>query len=292
MAVMGASLLLTVIGLAAIATARIETRKRQVINATTLARNLAESGIDLALLAVKKDTNFRTTYTHDQWEPDQAFDGGTIRWKLLDGADDASSDGDLNDDPMDSCRIVAWSLSGGAIQKCSIVVQPVSVVSGPNLLPNPGVETGMSPWQGNGSSIAIVTSDFHTGSQCLHVSGRDKNSSGGHQDVVGTIENGKTYEVEVWVKKTTTVMDMFIEFHTDSTGSLHVDFEGPPITLGTDWTKVTANLTPTWNGTLTKGNWRIRTVSSKDDFLFDDASMKAVTTQMHIAPGSWQRVVD
>lgn len=108
--------------MATIATARIEVRKRQTENHNSIARNLAESGIDLALLAVNKDTNFRTTNTHDVWDPDQAFDGGTIKWKLLDGADDASSDSDLNDDTSDDFRIVAWGLSGSAVQKCTVVV--------------------------------------------------------------------------------------------------------------------------------------------------------------------------
>ncbi len=126
--------LLSSIGMAALVTARIETRRRSLSAQTNQAAALAEAGIDLALHEIAADPDFRTNILHGQWQPDLPLKPGLVRWQLLDGDSDAASDGDLADDTTEPFRVLSWGLTGDAVQKRVVVVD----VDGSQLQIRPG----------------------------------------------------------------------------------------------------------------------------------------------------------
>ena len=113
--ILAASLLVSVIGVSALLAARVQHRTASSADDIVKARLNAQSALNLALLAIDQDPNWRQTYTHDTWEPVVSVGDGTCKWKLVD-----DKDADLKDDPFDSVSIVAWGMAGVATQKLSV----------------------------------------------------------------------------------------------------------------------------------------------------------------------------
>jgi len=113
------SMIVTVIGLSAITVTRIQRRSFEGTHDASIARDYAQSAIDIAMLKIKQDANWRTTYTHDTWVADQTIGRGTFRWKLVDQVDT-----DLNNDSTHPARLVAWGMCGNTTQKVSVYLEP------------------------------------------------------------------------------------------------------------------------------------------------------------------------
>ncbi|MFC8797931.1 family 43 glycosylhydrolase [Promicromonospora sp. NPDC057138] len=72
---------------------------------------------------------------------------------------------------------------------------------GVELFGNPGVESGSTEsWIANDGATLSPTTDAHTGSTALAVTGRTSTGSGPAQDVTGKVQHGVTYDVSAWVK--------------------------------------------------------------------------------------------
>ena len=72
---------------------------------------------------------------------------------------------------------------------------------GVELFGNPGVESGNTEgWIANDGATLSTTTDAHTGSTALAVTGRNATGSGPAQDVTGKVQHGVTYDVSAWVK--------------------------------------------------------------------------------------------
>ncbi len=114
------SMIVTVIGLSAIMVLRIQRRSFEGHNDATVAKNYAQSAIDIAMLQIMLDTNWRQTYTHNTWVADQAIDRGTFKWKLVDAVDT-----DLNNNTIDPTNLVVWGMVGQTAQKVSVRLEPI-----------------------------------------------------------------------------------------------------------------------------------------------------------------------
>ncbi|WP_419706668.1 RICIN domain-containing protein [Promicromonospora sp. NFX87] len=72
---------------------------------------------------------------------------------------------------------------------------------GVELFGNPGVESGSTAgWIANDGATLSTTSDAHTGSRALAVTGRTATGSGPAQNVTGKVQHGVTYDVSAWIK--------------------------------------------------------------------------------------------
>ncbi|WP_207211742.1 carbohydrate binding domain-containing protein [Promicromonospora panici] len=72
---------------------------------------------------------------------------------------------------------------------------------GTELFSNPGVESGSTEgWIANDGATLSATTDAHTGSTALAVTGRNATGSGPAQNVTGKVQHGVTYDVSAWVK--------------------------------------------------------------------------------------------
>jgi beta-xylosidase len=72
---------------------------------------------------------------------------------------------------------------------------------GVELFGNPGVESGSTEsWIANDGATLSTTTDAHTGSTALAVSGRNATGSGPAQNVTGKVQHGVTYDISAWIK--------------------------------------------------------------------------------------------
>src|SRR6516164_5209640 len=83
-----------------------------------------------------------------------------------------------------------------------MVLQAGLAVAQPNLVNNPGFETGnTSGWSPFGScTIAAETSQVHSGTYAAQVTGRTATYMGISQSFVGALQAGQTYNVSAWVR--------------------------------------------------------------------------------------------
>ncbi len=289
-AALGAAMLMTVIGLAAMAVARAEVRTLQMQQDMLAARRLAESGIDVALHIIDQDPNWRNTYTHDIFVADENFHGGTFKWKLAD-----EEDNDLADDDTEPVRIIAWGSQGRATQKVSVMYAPGGEL-GVNIIDNPGFENGTTSWVSIGASLLLDLVGPLTGSSNALIQLRISSSSGLQQDMTSQIENDTLYDVELWARTNSGTTDIQVSFIIDSTGEgTRTINHGNATTVDTNWTKVTATIDPSWTGVLNSAKFRVHTVSGVKTFHVDDVEVvKTITRQgpMMVVEETWRREVD
>ena len=118
--VLGASLLVTIIGLAAVSAVRLQTRATQRASDYAEARAYAVSAVELGLLYVEQDPNWRTTWPNGAWVSDQPL--GTGRF-TLEGVD--PQDGNLTNSMYEPLILTGTGMKGIARHKAQVVLVPV-----------------------------------------------------------------------------------------------------------------------------------------------------------------------
>ncbi len=72
---------------------------------------------------------------------------------------------------------------------------------GVELFGNPGLESGSTDgWMVNDTATLSTTTDAHSGSTAIAVTGRTTTGSGPAQSVTGKVQHGVTYDVSAWIK--------------------------------------------------------------------------------------------
>ena len=277
--VLGASILVTVIGVSAVALARIRTRVSSAELPAAKARFAAQSLIEVALLRIAGDSNWRSTYTSDTWTADEVVGDAIGAYKLVDELDD-----DLDNDPTHPVRLYTKATVGSAVRVCSV---ELASAERPNLLTNPGFEDGTIDWLSWNCTLVEVPTT-HSGSGCVFLRGRGTLDSTAYQDVTSVIENGKSYYVEAWVKLPSGTENITISFKTTASGSGDQVFVTGSTLVGDSWTRISGTLTPTWSGVLAQARWRVFSYpdGGSDDFFVDDTVMIASEITMAPVPGS------
>jgi hypothetical protein len=290
-AILGTSMLVTVIGLSALLVVRVERRTSDLAAHATEAHIHVQSGVELALHLMQADPNWRSTYTHDVWAAPQALGGGSVSFKLVD-----EIDGALGNNPADPVRIYARSEVGPTVRFASVLFDPATV-SRPNLLVNGDAESGVSDWQGENCSLVARNDGPHGGALYLAVRSRGDADAGPQQDLIGEIENGETYEFTAWVRmdgddEDDVFADVTVGIMTKGGTSGERWFEGGTTHVGTSWTRLSATLTPTWSGSLDEAFAYVITESGQRDFDLDDALLAPPAVDV-IRPvlGTWRQEV-
>lgn len=287
LAVLMVSTIVAVIGVSALMFGRIQFRRTEENGDETAARLGAQSAVELGFLKVSNDPAWRSTYTHDQWTVDRTLGDGTIAWKLVD-----QTQSDLLTDPNSPVRLYGRGQVGDAVRLFSVLLESVAI-SNPNLLENPGFESGASGWNDSFCDISAETDEQHGGAASLLTENRWFNFAGPSQDLLGTIENGVTYDAEVWVKMASGSASAMLDISVRNTSYHSSQFYGDPVSVNdTEWTLVTAELTPTWSGTLSQAYIKVLTESGTEDFYIDDVVLREhASVELSLSPGSWRREV-
>ncbi len=122
-AVLGVSLIVAVISIAAMHVARIELREVTAVDEISRARLMAESGIEFAICKIKSNPLWRLDYVSGVTNtPSGALSSltgsGQFEFTLTD------NDGDLNDDNQDSITLRSVGTAGGATSVVEVLLQP------------------------------------------------------------------------------------------------------------------------------------------------------------------------
>lgn len=278
-AVLVAVLIVSLIGLAGLQSARIDRRAAAANEDAIRARFTARSYAEIVFQRLQSDSSWRSNYSNNNWSNGESLDGGQVKFKLVDDAD-----GDLADDSTEPFRIQTQANYGSATRGMSISVQPPSSGSGgspPEKLSNGNMETftvatspptGWYQWP-SGPSEASATSS-HGGARNVRVYNRTSATSSLSQDLpVSALRSGSTYDIKGWAKFSTVAGTLKVGLVvTDSTGTT-TKFTYPVITITSIWNNINGSVTPTWSGTLTSARFTIESAAGTGDIRGDDVSM-------------------
>src|ERR1043165_6210483 len=120
-AVLGAAMVVSLIGLASLAAVRSQRVTAQASVDTVKARLYAESGVELAMQWISSDSNWRTNRISGAWATNLAIDDGYV---TISGTD--TTDGSLSNRPYDPVVIQSTGTRGMATQ----IVQATLVPTG------------------------------------------------------------------------------------------------------------------------------------------------------------------
>lgn len=113
-AILGVSLMLSVVGFSALLSVRVDRRATQAGSDFTQARLLAQSAIEMGIRDVGKDQAWRTEHPNGAWESNRALASGTY---TLTGVD--PNDGVLNNSNLDPLLLTGTGQAGVAAYKLS-----------------------------------------------------------------------------------------------------------------------------------------------------------------------------
>ncbi|MCC6661169.1 MAG: hypothetical protein IT437_09815 [Phycisphaerales bacterium] len=119
-AVLGAAMLVTILGMAAMAAVAVERITVEVTADVASARCAAESGVDLAMLTIKNQSTWRTARANGTWFSDVAIGGAKVSVEVTDPLD-----ADLSNRDTDTILVKATAVRGQArhITQVSLQIQ-------------------------------------------------------------------------------------------------------------------------------------------------------------------------
>jgi Tfp pilus assembly protein PilX len=278
-AVLVAVLIVTLIGLAGLQSARIDRRAAAANEDAIRARFAARSYAEVIFQRLQADSSWRSSYTNNTWSASEPLDSGQVKFKLVDDAD-----GDLADDSTEPFRIQTQAAYGSATRGMSISVQPANAGSGgsaPERLSNASMEaftvatsppTGWYQWP-SGPGEASTTSS-HGGARNARIYSRTAVTSSLSQDLpVTALRKGATYDIKGWAKFATIAGTLRVGLVvTDSTGAT-TKFTYPIVTVTSIWNDISGSVTPTWSGTLTAARFTIESAAGTGEIRGDDLSL-------------------
>ena len=119
--VLATATIVTVIGLAALLSVRIERREAELSSDHARARLYAQSAVELAIQRIADDANWRTNNPSGIWEADRPIGGGTYSIQGVDPAD-----GDLTNSGADPLTLTGIGVQGDARYKLQLTLNAVA----------------------------------------------------------------------------------------------------------------------------------------------------------------------
>lgn len=283
------SMFVMIIGMSALAAARIHSRQARDEVAVIEAGFAAKSYIEVVMYRLASDPGWRFQYAPNTWSTEEQLQDTYLSFKLND-----ELDGTLFDDPLDPARLTARARVRGAVRMWSV---DLNFRQTTNMLRNADMEAGLNNWTGDGpvGTCTLMSGSVlpHGGVTYIETFARSGLYAGPHQDVTSLIRNGETYYTEVWIRGQQSSNDHRVGLILNTSDG----FVGEYFELswsGFDWEEGTGTLTPTWTGTLLSAHWKVDTRSGSSDFAIDDAYLAAGQFRygIEVAPGSWRREVE
>lgn len=116
--IVGAAMLLSVIGLGIVAASRLQGRAQGLSRDAEEASFTASSAVEHGLATVANDPGWRTSYTNGVWTPSISLNRGTFAWKLVD-----QHDNNLANNSSHSARLYGKGVVGGATRVYSVLLE-------------------------------------------------------------------------------------------------------------------------------------------------------------------------
>ena len=147
--VLASSLIITIIGMGSLFAVRVQSRSARTAEAATHVRLCAQSALELGLLMVTQDPNWRTTQANGHWLSGTSLGDATLS---LEGIDPL--DGDLTDNEYEPQR--------GALHPPSVPVQPSSRTLAKHVGGNIKTTFGTDAHVGSVVALGTVATRVHT----------------------------------------------------------------------------------------------------------------------------------
>jgi glucuronoarabinoxylan endo-1,4-beta-xylanase len=143
-----------------------------------------------------------------------------------------------------------------------------------NILVNPGFESGTDGWSGRNCLIEAVTSPVHSGSGSVKASGRDANWQGVKQSMFDKMVDGKTYQIQGWVRLENASSDTVI-VSIEQQDDAGTNYHNIATTTANDsnWVLLSGNFTLYVNGTLSVLDVYFEGPAADVNFYVDDANV-------------------
>ncbi len=285
--ILGMSLILSVLALSAVATLRIDTRIMIGTQAALQAEVEVESAAQFYVEQMLTDASWRTRLLDGEWAAETLGPGSRWSYMLED-----ETDGDVQIGDTDPVRMHVRAVVGDVTRYGSLSLDVSREPVGENVIVNPDIESGIASWDGYDCDIAADTSDFHSGTRSLAVSGRVDNEAGPRQQITAVIVQGQPHDIELWIRLSNglALVTVIMEYTTD-----HGTPQSNQISdwaMGTGWTKIDGQITPSWTGTLTSAQLRVKTMSTQSFWIDDVVVLQNVAappvTLLRPRPGSWR----
>ena len=120
LAVMGVAMIVSIVGMVTMHVARLQLKSTTNSHDLAEACSLAQSGVEFGMGNIDFVSNWRSTFINNvEKSPAIAVGNGTMTYKLVD------ADGDLDDDPNDTVRILGIGRVGDAVYSTSVLLEPV-----------------------------------------------------------------------------------------------------------------------------------------------------------------------
>lgn len=288
LAVLGTSLLITMIGISAMLTNRAIHRAGETTHRATEARYIAHSAVELAMLRINDDPNWRSNHTHEQWSARYDLGRGEGRYRLR-----AATGTNLQSPAAGHVYLEAEGRVGDAVRLMRVALQPVSQLPGANLAKNPDMTEGTRYWRAGlaADKLEYTVASAYTGAGSLRV--RNLTGSGSvpsvQQDVSDWVESGQSYRIRFAVHLLDKTRDIHVRFIVNGSTVATQTVSGLSIS---DWVEQTVTLTPTWSGGFTSASLEIA-AHRHTDFLLDAVSVTRADAayRMLPVPGTWQQTV-
>ncbi len=116
--ILSASMLVAIIGISALTTARIQHRAAAGTDDLAEARLYARSALEIAVHNISQDPNWRTTYGNTNWPKNQAIGNGIYSIEAVD-----PEDGDVTTGSLDPVELTGIGTRGLATQKISVLLE-------------------------------------------------------------------------------------------------------------------------------------------------------------------------
>jgi hypothetical protein len=164
------------------------------------------------------------------------------------------------------------------------IIVPVGVPQTPtrNVLSNPGIENGVSPWvpwQDTSCNFAEERGKVHTGKVSLNVKNRVSFQAGPVQDIADVVRSGSSYHCQAWLRMKAVDVNTRFVIDVNSSDSGSQSWASDTTWCVKDqWTLVAGTISPTFSGTLHSASLRVETPNGEEvkDFLIDDVVMQTI----------------
>ena len=118
-AVLGSSMIIALLGMCALFGQRIQNRLVVASSNIRQAQLNANAAVEIALLTMKQDASWRTTYSNGNWFTNRSTGIGSCTANVIDPVDDTLAGG-----PDDPVVVTGIGYSGGAEQRVQVTVDP------------------------------------------------------------------------------------------------------------------------------------------------------------------------
>lgn len=289
-AVLGASLIVALIGLSAMTALRIQRRQSQARQETVQAAYHAQSAIDLALFKIAADSAWR--YNYSGWTTEYMFGADKLSFTLTD-----EMDGSLSNSAYDRVLLTGKGEVGQAVRLYTVYLDPPSDEP-ENILINGDMEDGTLNWSGGAyASLESSSGQVYGDDKSIRVKNRFNAWGALRQSIAGIVQNGETYYSEFWIYLTDQDEDVKLAITIDYLlGNQEHSQVFSSVKKG-QWNRLSMIKTVTWSSLPVAIRWSVRTTSTNQDFYVDDALLVEGTAppadpaEVNVVPGSWKRTV-